>query len=89
MGGVPRDQKMLKGHLPRVMYHQVYEDKTQILNPKTLKLQVELEVAALMLEVRVVWGEAPPPDHFVLEGCSSLGLNSSSFLFFTLKPRVE
>ena len=25
LGGVPREQKMLKGHLPRVMYHQVYE----------------------------------------------------------------
>ena len=24
MGGVPRAQKMLKGHLPRVIYHQVY-----------------------------------------------------------------
>ena len=28
LGGVPREQKMLKGHLPRVIYHQllVYED---------------------------------------------------------------
>jgi len=25
MGGVPREQKMLKGHLPRVIYHQVYK----------------------------------------------------------------
>ena len=24
IGGVPREHKMLKGHLPRVMYHQVY-----------------------------------------------------------------
>jgi len=24
--GVPREQKMLKGHLPRVIYHQAYED---------------------------------------------------------------
>jgi len=24
MGGVPREQKMLKGHLPRVIYHQAY-----------------------------------------------------------------
>jgi len=24
IGGVPREQKMLKGHLPRVIYHQVY-----------------------------------------------------------------
>ena len=24
VGGVPREQKMLKGHLPRVIYHQVY-----------------------------------------------------------------
>jgi len=24
MGWVPREQKMLKGHLPRVIYHQVY-----------------------------------------------------------------
>ena len=24
LGGVPREQKMLKGHLPRVRYHQVY-----------------------------------------------------------------
>ena len=23
-GGVPREQNILKGHLPRVMYHQVY-----------------------------------------------------------------
>ena len=23
LGGVPREQKMLKGHLPRVIYHQV------------------------------------------------------------------
>ena len=23
-GGVPREHKMLKGHLPRVIYHQVY-----------------------------------------------------------------
>ena len=29
LGGVPREQNMLKGHLPRVIYHQVilvYED---------------------------------------------------------------
>ena len=25
LGGVPRQQKMLKGHLPRVIYHQVYK----------------------------------------------------------------
>jgi len=24
LGGVPREQKMLKGHLPKVIYHQVY-----------------------------------------------------------------
>jgi len=24
LGGVPREQKMLKGHLTRVIYHQVY-----------------------------------------------------------------
>ena len=24
LGGVPREQKMLEGHLPRVIYHQVY-----------------------------------------------------------------
>jgi len=24
LGGVPRQQKMLKGHLPTVIYHQVY-----------------------------------------------------------------
>ena len=24
LGGVPQEQKMLKGRLPRVMYHQVY-----------------------------------------------------------------
>ena len=24
LGGVPPEQKMLKGHLPRVIYHQVY-----------------------------------------------------------------
>ena len=24
VGGVPREQKMLKGHLPRVIYHQEY-----------------------------------------------------------------
>ena len=25
LGGVPREQKMLKGHPPRVIYHQVYK----------------------------------------------------------------
>ena len=25
LGGVPREQKILKGHLPRVIYHQVYK----------------------------------------------------------------
>jgi len=24
LGGVPREEKMLEGHLPRVIYHQVY-----------------------------------------------------------------
>ena len=24
LGGVPREQKMLKGHLPRVIYHYAY-----------------------------------------------------------------
>ena len=24
LGGVPREQKMLKGHIPRVKYHQLY-----------------------------------------------------------------
>jgi len=28
LGGVPREQKMLKGHPPRVIYHQVYEDSS-------------------------------------------------------------
>ena len=28
VGGVPREQKMLKGNLPRVIYHRVNEDKT-------------------------------------------------------------
>ena len=26
LGWLPREQKILKGHLPRVIYHQVYED---------------------------------------------------------------
>ena len=26
LGGVPREQKMLKGHLPRVIYHRVYSN---------------------------------------------------------------
>ena len=31
-GGVSREQNMLKGHLPRVMYHQVYKyTKIQLL----------------------------------------------------------
>ena len=34
LGGVPREQKMLTGHLPRVIYHQVYQ-YTKI-NPKPL-----------------------------------------------------
>ena len=40
VGGVPQEQKMLKGHLPRVIYHQVYEmqrltvSHSQILNGK-------------------------------------------------------
>ena len=25
LGGVPREQKMLQGHLPRVIYQQVYQ----------------------------------------------------------------
>ena len=25
LGEVPREQEMLKGHLPRVVYHQVYQ----------------------------------------------------------------
>ena len=33
LGGVPREQKMLKGHLPRVIYHRVYSN---IRNKKTL-----------------------------------------------------
>ena len=39
LGGVPRRQKMLQGHLPRVMYHQVYEyTKTNgILTPTKLR----------------------------------------------------
>jgi hypothetical protein len=24
LGGLPREQKILKGHLPRAMHHQVY-----------------------------------------------------------------
>jgi len=24
LGGVPREQRVLKGHLPRIIYHQVY-----------------------------------------------------------------
>ena len=29
-GGVPREQKMLKGHLPRVIYHQVYSNMRRL-----------------------------------------------------------
>ena len=32
LGGVPREQKMLKGHLPRVVYPQVYEEKVSPAN---------------------------------------------------------
>jgi len=35
MGGVPRDQKMFKGHLPRVIYHQVYEYTKKKIIPDT------------------------------------------------------
>ena len=35
LGGVPREQKMLKGHLPRVIYHRVYQyTKTKYLIEK-------------------------------------------------------
>ena len=35
LGGVPRVQKMLKGHLPRVMYHQAYQyTKTRFFSTK-------------------------------------------------------
>jgi len=34
LGEVPREQKMLKGHLPRVIYHQVYWYMTKTLNPQ-------------------------------------------------------
>ena len=33
-GLVPREQKMLKGHLPRVIYHQMYE-YTKIFLPRS------------------------------------------------------
>ena len=34
-GGVPREEKMLKGHLPKIIYHQVYQH-TKIQRPDTL-----------------------------------------------------
>ena len=34
--GVPQEQKMLKGHLPRVVYHQVYK-YTKIMGPGAAK----------------------------------------------------
>ena len=38
MGGVLREQKMLKGHLPRVTYHRVYEEKPCELFPLRSKV---------------------------------------------------
>jgi len=41
LGGVPREQKMLKGHLPRVIYHQVYQfTKKRISEPTLRKFQL-------------------------------------------------
>ena len=31
---VPREQKMLKGHLPRVIYHQVYQYTKKKMKPE-------------------------------------------------------
>jgi hypothetical protein len=30
LGGDPREQKMLKGHLPRVIYHRVYSNMRRV-----------------------------------------------------------
>ena len=45
LGGVPREQKMLKGHLPSVMYHQVlaYEDNCSY------------AITILHCSIRVLW----------------------------------
>ena len=50
--GGPREQKMLKGHLPRVIYHQVYEH--------TPKISLITCVEALRLQGYLVIRKCPP-----------------------------
>ena len=38
LGGVPREQKMLKGYLPRVIYHQVYQ-YTKIIRARRVRVE--------------------------------------------------
>jgi len=47
VGGVPREQKMLKGHLPRVTCHQVYQyTKIETFEVLPLRLDADLPVRA-------------------------------------------
>jgi len=56
LGRVPREQKMLKGHLPRVICHQVYEYTKTIV---WCKLRLEggdgAEVCVMCLTAAVAW----------------------------------
>ena len=57
MGGVSREQKMLKGHLPRVIYHQVYWYTIIIIVPG-LERQAQTSILVISLKERTrVWSE--------------------------------
>ena len=49
LGGVPREQKMLKGHLPRVIYHRVYSNIRRETRQKSWELEPFLGEHAFVL----------------------------------------
>jgi len=54
--GVPREQKMLKGHLPRVIYHQAYKYTKINLSPNAGILGVGGRVRQAVHTRRPCWG---------------------------------
>jgi len=60
LGGVPRKQNMLKRHLPRVIYHQVYE-YTKILEGSSWTRDESANPTEAVLQGYLAHKKLPPP----------------------------
>ena len=69
LGGVPREQTMLKGHLPRVIHHQVYKYTKKTGSHSTAWYRASSETRGVALTFGVVSTFASEPRRRLVQEC--------------------